>query len=179
MTSSDESFETRYERVAPALYSWAALTVGPALRARIDPQDLVQEASARAFEGFATFDPELGSFRSWIFRIAKNCRNEALRGAARARLSGGEERVSQCPASVTAISQRMARDDALQKLLEFVETFDPTDRELFLRCGLQGEGATKAAVRMGLGEEAVQKRWSRLRERLRDRPRVRELLDPA
>ena len=177
MSAIGETFEQHYERVAPALYSWAALTVGPALRARVDPQDLVQEASARAFEAFASFDPTLGSFRAWIFRIAKNCRNEVLRGAARARLTG-DEGVSQCPASVTAISQRMARDDALQKLLELVETFDPTDRELFLRCGLQGEAATSAAVRMGLGEEAVQKRWSRLRERLRDRPRVRELLGP-
>lgn len=180
MDTTHESFEALYERVAPALYSWANLCVGSGLRARVDPQDLVQEATARAFEGFERFDPSQGSFRAWIFRIAKNCRNELLRGAAHARVAGaGEARASQCPASVTGISQRLARDDSLGQLLEFVDGFEEVDREAFLRCGLQGETIAKAAVRMGLTEAALQRRWHRLREKLRDRPWVRELLEPA
>ncbi len=180
MSQPADSFESHYSSIAAALHTWACLTVGPTLRSRVDPQDLVQEASARAFEHFSDFDPELGSFRAWIFRIAQNCRNEVLRRVTRARVPGDQEaRASQCPASVTNISRRLARDEALQHLLEYVEQFDELDRELFLRCGLQGERVAKAAVRMGLSEDAAQKRWERLREKLRDRPRVRELLAPT
>lgn len=180
MSELNSSFESLYATVAPALYSWACLTVGTGLRARIDPQDLVQEASARAYERFADYDPKLGSFRSWIFRIAKNYRNEVLRRISRARVGGeGGATVSQCPASVTGISQRLARDDALQHLLAFVDEFDEADRELFLRCGLQGERIVQAAVRMDLSEVAAQKRWVRLREKLRGRPWVKELLEPV
>lgn len=174
---NSDSFEVLYDRVAPALYSWARLKVGSKIQANIDPQDLVQEASARAFEQFDKFDPARGSFRAWLFCIAKNCRNEVLRSSLR---SGGTRsgvlRVSQCPDSVTSTSKRLARDDALQELIERISDLDEVDRELFIRCGLEGETTSVAATRMQLSSAGAQKRWVRLREKLRDRAWIRELL---
>lgn len=88
-------------------------------------------------------------------------------------------RVSQCPDSATNISLRLSRDDSLRRLIEYVDGLDDLDRELFVRCGLQGETCVQAATRSGVNESAAQMRWYRLRERLRDRPWVRELLEPA
>jgi len=88
-----EGFAALYGRAAPALFAWAALHVGEPLRARLDPEDVLQEVSCRAFERFDTFDPGRSSFHAWIFgRLRRRGRleREPRPGSAlRRRLSGG------------------------------------------------------------------------------------------
>ena len=45
--SSSEHFEALYTNVTPTLYAWAELRIRPSLRARLEPQDLVQEVWLR------------------------------------------------------------------------------------------------------------------------------------
>src|SRR4029078_12177519 len=75
-----------YERVAPALYTWASLRIRPAMRGAIDPEDVVQGVWCRAWRVFYKFDPEVSGFRMWVFRIAKNVLLEGFRKVSR---SGG------------------------------------------------------------------------------------------
>ncbi|MCP3914688.1 MAG: sigma-70 family RNA polymerase sigma factor [bacterium] len=176
--SARETFEEHYRDVAPALYGWAYLRVGRDLRTQIDATDLVQETSLRALQGFERFDPDRGPFRRWVFRIAKNVLSEALRRSSFAAKKGdtGAWSAGQMPESVTRITTRIARDDALQVLLNKIEESDPSDQELFLRCGLVGESFVEAGRRMGLEPDAARMRWNRLRERLRGSAWVAELL---
>ena len=64
----EQRFAELYERLAPALYTWASLRIRPAMRGSIDPQDVVQEVWCRAWKGFGRFDPQETPFRSWVFR---------------------------------------------------------------------------------------------------------------
>ncbi|HEV8113390.1 MAG TPA: sigma-70 family RNA polymerase sigma factor [Planctomycetota bacterium] len=166
-------FAELYERIAPALFTWACLRIRPAMRGNVDPEDLVQEVWCRAWKAFPAFDPETGSFRLWVFRIAKNVMLEAFRKVQRnsggAGAAGPSTRLFQLqnvPDSATAISRRMARHEGLQAVLAWADALDEDEQKLFLHCGLEGMPYADVAERMQLQYDTVAKRWQKLRERV-------------
>jgi len=174
-----EDFARLYERLAPSLYTWAELRVGPGLRPWLDPADLVQEVWLRALRAFRGFDPSSTSFRYWIFRVAKNALLEALRCAESRRgpaRPGAKEMLAQVPDSVTAISRRLARREDLARFRAWVEALEERDRELVLQIGLEGLDHARVARRAGLQTKTVTKRWQRLRERLEESGQLLEIL---
>ncbi len=178
-----ESFGGLYERIAPALYTWADIRIRPGVRALIEPGDLVQEVWCRALRAFDTFDPEVTSFRYWIFRVAKNVLLEAVRksgsSAYREQAPGTTTRMlllNQVPDVVTGVSLRLSRQEELQRFQGWVKDLDRTDRELLVHHGLEGLSHSQVGERLQLGAEAVAKRWQRLRERLEQQALPREVL---
>jgi len=166
-------FADLYDRIAPALYAWASLRIRPGMRGQVDPEDVVQEVWCRAWKAFAGFDPESASFRLWTFRIAKNVMLEAFRKAQRTAPGRGgpgpSTRIFQLqnvPDSATEVSRRMAKDESLQAVLQWVERLDEEEQRLFLHCGLEGMGYAEVGERMQLPYETVAKRWQKLRQRV-------------
>jgi RNA polymerase sigma-70 factor (ECF subfamily) len=177
----EDRFAELYERIAPALFAWARLRIRPAMRGRVDPEDLVQEVWCRAFKAFPEFDPDQASFRLWVFRIAKNVMLEAFRKAQRASGSdvGPSTRILQLqnvPDSATEVSRRIARHEGLQSMLRWAVELEEDERKLFVHCGLEGMGYAEVAERMQLQYDAVAKRWQKLRERAAAFALPRELL---
>ena len=165
-----------FERLTPELHTWAALRISTALREVLDPEDLVQEIWSRALTKIAEFRPDGTPFRFWVFRLAKNVLLEAIARARvrRNRRAGRAETerlfdIGDYPDDATSASRRAARDEALRQFIEDVKALPEDDAELFVYCGLEGATAAEAARVLGIGEEAAQKRWVRLRERLRQR----------
>jgi len=72
------------------------------------------------------------------------------------------------PESVTSISSRLGRDEAVQRFLAYVEELDPEERRLLLYCGLEGYSSREAAERLGILPDTALKRWQSLRARLRE-----------
>jgi RNA polymerase sigma factor (sigma-70 family) len=166
-------FAELYERIAPALYAWASLRIRPAMRAWVDPQDVVQEVWVRAWRAFPAFEVESASFRAWIFRIAKNVLLEGFRKVQRLSPGGGAAgpttrlyQLQELPDHATRVSERVARDDNLRHVLAYVEGLAPEEQELFVHCGLEGMSYADAAERMSLQRDTVAKRWQSLRERV-------------
>lgn len=166
-------FTELYERIAPALFTWASLRIRPGMRGVLDPQDVVQEVWCRAWKSFPEFDPEQ-SFRAWIFRIAKNVMLEGFRkarkaGSAAASPAGESTRAFQLqnlPDSATAISRRMARHEGLQQLLDWIATLDDQDRQLVVHCGLEGLSYPEVSALTQVHKDTIAKRWQNLRVRL-------------
>ena len=169
-------FRDLYERIAPSLYAWAKIRSKPDQGLALEPEDLLQEVWLRAYEHLGDFDATQASFRSWIFGIAKNVAYEAWRrGASAASAAGGSMgsgglALEAWPAVSTSIRSRMARDESVRRLMHELEGFDPVDRMLLVHCGMEDVSSHVAATRLGMGREAVIKRWKRLRERLRGSP---------
>lgn len=168
------SFPAEFERVAPALYTWARLRIRPQLRAHLDADDLLQEVWARAYARLDHYDPAQGKLRAWLFGIARNALLESLRRLALAprresSTSGTTHgfRLDQRAESVTSITKRLARDEAIERLLARVEALPTDERRLFVWCGLEERTCAEAATRLGVSEEAATKRWQRLRARLK------------
>lgn len=178
-----ESFGILYERIAPALHTWAELRIRPHVRAWLEPGDLVQEVWCRALRSFEDFDPASGNFRYWVFRIAKHVLLEAVRRAgspaAGGAAGGTTERLSaigQAPDVVTGVSRRLARQEELGRFRAWVGALEREERELLLHHGMEGLTHSETADRMGLSADAVAKRWQRLRARLGDSQVPRDVL---
>lgn len=176
-------FAELYERIAPALFAWACLRIRPAMRGRVDPEDLVQEVWCRAWKAFPDFDPEQASFRLWVFRIAKNVMLEAFRRVQRGAAAGSPGpstrlfQLANVPDSATAVSRRVARHEGLQAVLKWADELEEDEQKLLLHCGLEGMGYAEVAERMQLEYDTVAKRWQKLRERAAAFAAPRDLLE--
>lgn len=170
---SPEAFVREYEAAAPAIYAWARLHIHPPLRRRIDPEDLLQEVSFRAFRRFDKFDPERGNFRQWLFGIAHHVLKEALRGL-RSRgesVFGGVTGNSApgldgFPAEATNVSTRCARDEGFCIFLDRLDSLEDEDRRLVIYRGLERMPHQQVAEVLGIKSDAAEKRWQRLRKKL-------------
>lgn len=181
-------FTELYARIAPAVYAWVRLRLGSSARERLDPEDVVQEVWLRAAKAFTQFDPQRGSFRGWIFQVTKYTLLDtfrrlaagepaAVQGASKSGVRRGGFDLSQVPDEVTSFTRRIAREEGLQSLFEELEALPEEERELLVICGLEGRPASEAALQLGLGHEAVRKRWLRLRQRMAQRAELAALID--
>lgn len=169
--SARPRFEDLYAEAAPALFAWARVRIQPALRGRLDPEDLVQEVCVRAFEGFPRWEPARGPFRAWLFGIGHHVLQGALVDLGRGRRQGaGETRaLDTAPDGATSVTRRVARDEALAAFCTWVDGLDAQDRALLVARGLEGRPHAEVAQGLGIDEEVAKKRWQRLQERIRAR----------
>lgn len=177
-------FQALYERVAPALYAWSSLRLQPVMRTHLDPQDLVQEVWCRALRHFETYSAARGTFRAWIFGIAKGTLLDALRklGPAAHRQPEMGPSISvfaleSIPENATSIGSRLATDESVLRFIELAEQRSPEDRHVLVLCGLESLTCGEAARLVGGTEDAICKRWQRLRAVLRENAWSRRLLD--
>ena len=171
-----------YARVAPSVVAWASLRLTPPLRKVLDVEDVVQEVWCRALDRLATYDPSRASFRTWVFGIANHVILKGYRllgqGAAAPEPSRIETDIAAIPEEITSISQKLVRDETLQRCIERLTQLDDDDRALVIHLGLEGRPAAEVGSLVGASAEAVAKRWQRLRERLREMAPFQDLLAP-
>ncbi len=171
--SPREGFAALHVRHAARLAVWANLHVGPALRRWLSVDDLVQEIWTRAYAGFATFDRQRGDFRAWLFGIAYNVLREQLRalrlrptepiappGAATA-----PDPTDGATSVVSALTNRGQHD----ALAAAIAGLADDERRLVVWRGLEELPYAEIGARLGLTTIAVESRWRRLLERLRQR----------
>jgi RNA polymerase sigma-70 factor, ECF subfamily len=70
----EASFEDLVRALDGETRAFSHRVLGPAWS-----EDVLQEAYLRAFRSLARFSPELGTFRSWLFRIVYRCCLDELR----------------------------------------------------------------------------------------------------
>ncbi|MCB9898214.1 MAG: sigma-70 family RNA polymerase sigma factor [Planctomycetes bacterium] len=176
-------FARAYEPLAPALRAWAALQVRGPLGSVLDADDLVQEVLVQLYGSFARFDPARGDFRGWTFGVASRVAQSLLRRLARSSARGGgtaleplASRADSLPQDATTISRRVARDEGMQRFLARVLELDEDDRRLLVHRGLEGLGHAEVGALLGWTPDQANKRWQRLRTRLRDMPAVQGML---
>ncbi len=174
-----ERFSALHGEIAPRLWSWAAVHVGPALRGRLDPEDLLQEVASRAWRRFDDYDAAQGSYFGWTLGIARKVLGEALGRVARGQRDDGQWSTtdwSRVPDDATRATARVAREEQLQAFVAWSDTLERDDRRLLMYRGLEGWSHAQVAELLGVSEATASKRWDRLRERLREHPRVLSLL---
>lgn len=173
------TFSALHGKVAPRLWSWAAVHIGPALRTKVDPEDLLQEVASRAWRRFDDYDPLQGPFDAWALGIARKVLGEALARLARGHASGAQWSTtdwSRIPDDATRATAQVAREEQLQAFVAWSDTLERDDRRLLMYRGLEGWSHADVGKLLGITEATASKRWDRLRERLQEHPRVLSLL---
>jgi RNA polymerase sigma-70 factor (ECF subfamily) len=166
-----EGFAELYRRVAPAVAVWSRLHVHEGLRARLDPEDVLQETLTRAWQRFDEFDPERSSFRNWLFGIARNVLLEAFRklsSASAVRSNASTLTLSVVPDTATSITRDVARRESLRSFAERVRALPREDQRLLLYRGLEERTHDEIARLLNVSPDAAAKRWQRLRAELLD-----------
>ena len=171
--ASGEGFAALHQRHAGRVALWASLHLSPALRAWLPVDDLVQDVWTRAYAAFPSFDRARGDFRAWLFGIAYNVLREHLRSMrvrqvqARATLIGDVQREPVDPA--TSIVSLLAAGDERSVLATVLAELVESDRRLVLWRGIEELPYAEIGTRLGLSAVAVESRWRRLLDRLRQR----------
>lgn len=173
---SESEFDRQFEAAESRLVSWCHLRIPPSLRARLDPEDVVQECWIRAQRAFGEFDPTRAAFSTWLIGIARNVCAETMRkvDVARVRAEPFDSRLD--GRSTMSLRGRLAREETFVRLLESLQALAPEEQELIARLGIEKSTCAEVATSWGSTEDAVSKRWQRLRARLASTDRVREFL---
>jgi len=162
-----------FVRLLPGLYAWARLRTPSSLRRRVEPADLAHDVWVRVAQCQGQFDPRRGSFRAFVFGVAKMVLHELMRRQLRLDregVGGSTSRMhalAEKSAAITSVTQRAAKSEEIQQFLARVRELEEVDRMLVVHCGLEEMSVHDAATRLTITYEAAAKRWQRLRGRMR------------
>jgi RNA polymerase sigma-70 factor (ECF subfamily) len=176
------AFDDLFGRHRPALRRAVARRLGPALRHRLDPSDVVQEAQVEALERLDEYAGRRPMpFRSWLLRTALQRVGKLRRHASAARRDRGRERPLEIPddsatpphgpsplaASGPTPSQQAAARDAASRLHAVLARLPEPDRVILAMRTFEGLSYEEAAARLEIEPAAARKRYGRALLRLR------------
>lgn len=127
----DESARGRLlEHLRPRLVLWCSSRMSPALRAKVEPEDLAQEVLLALHKGLDQYDGSPGrAFYAWMFRVAENrIRDSAEHFGAQKRRSHPLPN----PPSQTTPSMFAVREESFARLRRAVEQL-PDDYRTVIR----------------------------------------------
>ncbi len=176
-----------FGRHRAALHRAVARRIGPTLRGRLDPSDVVQEAHVEALERLEEFvDRRPMPFRSWLFRTALQRVAKLRRHAMAARRDAGRERplapspslagageslagavAADLPAAGPSPSGQAAARDAAGRLHAVLGRLPALDRAILGMRTFEGLSYEEAADRLEIEPAAARKRYGRALLRLR------------
>ena len=166
------AYDRLFALAADRVLLFLRVRIGPELRTRLEPMDVLQEAYAEALAAFPRFEYRGDdTFARWLCRIAENkVRGLAKYHGAQKRRSGAAPNVTQVldraradatgpVTAVARIEQREALEGALAELEE-------EEREAILMRFFEGADLAAMAERMGRSVSGVRRLLGRATNRL-------------
>jgi len=167
-----DSLEQLLQRIRPRLESWAATRLGPALRSRVQVDDVVQEIMIKAYAAIPSFEPRgRNAFYGWLFAIAQNTIRDHARklGAAKRDIKREEPVHSNIVGMQTTPSGRVSRSEAQQQFLEALADLPERYRDVLRMRKLEHMSTEETAQRLGITPKNVTVLLSRARQALAQR----------
>jgi RNA polymerase sigma factor (sigma-70 family) len=160
-SEAEAAFEALYRSSRDDVYGY----VSGLLRDRSAAEDVTAQAFERAYRRRASFKPERGTHRAWLFGIARNAALDELRRRSRhAELTTEPEDVAAAGAHEEAAEASLRRSmlsAALAKL-------SPRERELVALKYFAGLANTEIATVLGVSESNAGTKLHRAMEKLRE-----------
>lgn len=176
-----DAFNHLHGHLGPRLLLWLRCRMPSRPDADLLAEEVAQTVWIAAWSEFGRLDTTKYTFRQWLFGIARYRLLQGLRDrSSRRRGAGGTANIAAVegvPESIVSLMPSVARADVVGAFRDYMASLSKADRELVVRCGLEGVGAKAVAERIGSTAEAVTKRWQRLRERMKGDRRLRGLVD--
>ena len=133
----------------------------------LDAEEVVQDTFVNAYRGLARYK-EMGKFKSWLAKIARNCAHNRLRkqqidtvpiDEVNEQISGTED----------LPDEQLIRSEQRELIHRAMETLSPKDREIARSYYLDGASYDELIQTHGLSYKAISFRLSRAKRRLAKR----------
>lgn len=167
-----DAFDRLFARALPRLRWLADLRLGPELRARLAPDDVVQETYAAALPLLPSFEPRgEGALVRWLFALAEN-RIRALaahHGALHRRATAGgpaDAALALAADPTTGPCTRAARLELRGRVGRALARLAGDEREALVLRVLQGRPLAEVAAQLERSESAVRRLVARALERV-------------
>jgi RNA polymerase sigma-70 factor, ECF subfamily len=174
------AFDELFARHRAEVHEAVATRLGPSLRARLDPSDVVRETQLDAVKRLAEFIKRRPMpFRLWLLRTAIQRLMKLRRQASAARRDIGRERPlpalnnsssERTPAiavSGLSPSQQAVAADSASRLQAVLERLAEVDREILRMRAFEGLSYEEAATKLAIEPATARKRYGRALLRLR------------
>jgi RNA polymerase sigma-70 factor (ECF subfamily) len=166
-----------FEQHRARLLAMVRRRIDPALSARVDPEDVLEEAFLRAGARWSDYDPQVMSGYTWLYRIVLDCLIEATRKAHAAGRSirrevpwperSSVELGMGLIGSVTTPSEAFARKEMKERIAWAVGQLKPDDREILAMRHFDELSHPEAAAVLGITPDAAMQRYARALRRLK------------
>ena len=167
MTLTPEvAFEQNRERLLSVIY----LRMGPKLRARMDPEDVLQEVAMEAMSSWGTLSDE-GNAGAWLVTLARRKVARIVRD--QLGVAARDPRREHPIKTELPLADRRTgpvtsadRQDRLELLEEAMSRLSEDHRDVILRMKIEGLSAREVAAKLDRTENAVHLLLSRALKRL-------------
>lgn len=174
-TGDSASLDTVVGRLTPLLLAVADYRLGPALRAEVDPEDVVNEAWLVTLPRLAELGERDGRVTPVLLKFLTTTIDNLISNRLRRRIAGrtaatgSGESVSRVPTDASGAITRAMRDETREAVRACIDELAEQDREILLLRGIEQNSSRTVATLLGLTVAAVDKRYSRAVARLRQR----------
>jgi RNA polymerase sigma-70 factor (ECF subfamily) len=160
-SEADAAFDALYRSSRDDVYAY----VSGLLRDRSAAEDVTAQAFERAYRRRASFDPERGTHRAWLFGIARNAALDELRRRSRhAELVGEPEDAAAGEAHEEAAEAALRRTTLRAALAQL----SARERELIALKYFAGLANAEIAAVIGVSESNAGTKLHRAMEKLRE-----------
>lgn len=164
--SPEVAFEQHRERLLSVIY----LRMGPNLRVRMDPEDILQEVAIEAVNSWKTLSDEANA-GAWLITLARRKVARILRD--QLGVAARDPRREHAIKTDLPVADRRSgpvthadRKDRLELLEAALERLSEDHREVILMTKIEGLAAKDVGERMGRSENAIHLLLSRALKRL-------------
>lgn len=139
--------------------------IAPFLSDPRDREEVLQDCVLKVWQEIDRFDPEKGSWTSWLTAVA---RNAALsRARAEKRREAGELSEDEADSGPTP-EEELVRNERREALMSALNSLSSRDRVLFYRKYYYRQSTAQIAAELGMSERAVEGRLYRIRQKLKE-----------
>lgn len=163
-----EAFDELARLVRPRLERHVRSRMGGAVRAQMEPDEVIQETLLKAYEAIPRVEWRgEEAFHGWLAAIAEHVILKATQRASRPVLSLEEER--EPAGDAPSPGRAVAREERVERLEKALASLSPDHLEVIVLTRLDGLPIAEAAARMGRSPNAVKKLLARALQELRRR----------
>jgi RNA polymerase sigma factor (sigma-70 family) len=160
-----QAFDELYARYRQPLFRFLLSSC----HSTADAEDLFQDLWSRIIHAQSGFKE--GSFKAWVFRIARNLQIDAFRKSAIRPVTAAID-IDAIGAAQATLETRAHADDCARRMFSAIGQLPPEQREAFLLKEETGMALNDIAQMLSIGRETLKSRLRyalrRLRERLED-----------
>lgn len=161
-----QAFAELFEPLRPRLLASIRTRLSPAIRQRVDPEDVLQDTYVRGLHSLSRFDWRgEDSFGRWLEAIASHVALDVVRHEGRRPALRLERDVQGDGASP---SRGLRRQERQERLMRALRTLSPDHQTVLELSRMEGQSIREIADRMGRTESAVKNLLLRATRRLRE-----------